>query len=56
MEVLQALDDLGEVETSSGLAEAWVVIIHQVDVVPAPLREREIEVMSFCATHIGPNI
>ena len=36
VEVLQALDDLGKVETSSGLAEPWVVLIHQVDVVPVP--------------------
>lgn len=35
MEVLQALDDLSDVETGSGLAEARVVLVHQVDVIPS---------------------
>lgn len=34
MEVLQALDDLTDVETGPGLAETRVVLIHQVDVIP----------------------
>lgn len=34
VEVLQALDDLSDVETSSGLLKPWVVLIHQVDVIP----------------------
>lgn len=35
MEVLQALDDLSDVETGSGLIKTRVVLIHQVDVVPS---------------------
>lgn len=34
MEVLQALDDLRDVETGPGLAETRVVLVHQVDVIP----------------------
>lgn len=40
MEVLQALDDLSSVKTGSGLAEARVVLIHQVDVVPSKKTEQ----------------
>ncbi|TNN37993.1 hypothetical protein EYF80_051848 [Liparis tanakae] len=36
VEVLQALDDLGDVETGSGLVEARVVLIHQADTSPNP--------------------
>lgn len=35
VEMLQALDDLSDVETGPGLIEARVVLIHQVDVVPS---------------------
>lgn len=35
MEVLQALDDLSDVETGSLLAEARVVLVYQVDVIPS---------------------
>lgn len=34
MEVLQALDDLTDVETGPRLAETRVVLVHQVDVIP----------------------
>lgn len=34
MEVLQALDDLTDVETGPGFVETRVVLIHQVDVIP----------------------
>ncbi len=34
VEMLQALDDLCNVETGSRLLKPWVVLIHQVDVVP----------------------
>lgn len=40
MEVLQALDDLSNVETGSGLLKPRVVLIHQVDVVPSGNREQ----------------
>lgn len=39
MEVLQALDDLSDIETGSGLLKPRVVLIHQVDVVPLSNRE-----------------
>lgn len=32
--MLQALDDLTDVETGPGLAETRVVLVHQVDVIP----------------------
>lgn len=34
VEVLQALDDLTDVETGPGFAETRVVLVHQVDVIP----------------------
>lgn len=33
--MLQALDDLSDVETGSGLTEARVVFVHQVNVIPS---------------------
>lgn len=40
VEVLQALDDLSDIKTGSGLVKPRVVLIHQVDVVPSGNREQ----------------
>lgn len=40
VEVLQALDDLSDVETGSGLLKPWVVLIHQVNVIPSGNRQQ----------------
>lgn len=46
VEVLHALDDLSNVETGSGFIKAWVVLIHQVDMVPSDILENKSDI--FC--------
>lgn len=47
MEVLQALDDLSDVETGSGLLKPRVVLIHQVDVVPISNRKTGVQLANM---------